>query len=162
MHFDDRLNGLIFILLGGVVVFLAQQLPTLAFIDYGPGFFPTLIGSVMIIAGVVIALKPCLQRDSGITWASLPRAQSWPQALLAIGVVVGAIAFYIATLNSLGFLITMPISLFALLVFFDRRIGRDIVVALVGSFLLHSFFYQLMSVQLPWGLLTPFAGVLTW
>ncbi|MBE0461983.1 MAG: tripartite tricarboxylate transporter TctB family protein [Halomonadaceae bacterium] len=162
MYFDDRLNGLVFILLGGVVVFLAQQLPTLTFIDYGPGFFPTLIGCVMMIAGGVIALKPLLQRGASITWAALPRARSWPQALSAIGVVVGAIAFYIATLNILGFLIAMPISLFVLLAFFDRRILRDIPIAIIGSFLLHSFFYQLMSVQLPWGLLTPFAGVLTW
>lgn len=162
MYFDDRLNGLMFILLGSVVVFLAQQLPTLTFIDYGPGFFPTLIGCVMVASGAVIALKPLLQRDSTVTWAALPRAQSWSQALGAISVVVGAIAFYIAMLDILGFLIAMPIALFALLAFFDRRIVRDIVIALIGSFLLHSFFYQLMSVQLPWGLLTPLAGVLTW
>ncbi|MGP9508562.1 tripartite tricarboxylate transporter TctB family protein [Halomonas sp. AOP43-D1-39] len=162
MCFDDRLNGLVFILLGGVVVFLAQQLPTLTFIDYGPGFFPTLIGCVMIIAGSVIALKPLLQRGSTIAWAALPSAQSWLQALGSIGVVVGTIAFFIATLNSLGFLIAMPISLFVMLAFFDRHIVRDIVIAFIGSILMHSFFYQLMSVQLPWGLLTPFAGVLTW
>lgn len=162
MRFDDRLNGLVFMLLGGVVVFLAQQLPTLTFIDYGPGFFPTLIGCVMIIAGSAIVLKSLLQPGSIIAWAALPRAQSWTQAVGSMGVVVGAITFFIATLNTLGFLIAMPISLFAMLAFFDRHIVRDIVIALIGSALLHSFFYQLMSVQLPWGLLTPFAGALTW
>tara|TARA_R110002012_G_scaffold79146_3_gene201613 strand:- start:6762 stop:7250 length:489 start_codon:yes stop_codon:yes gene_type:complete len=162
LRFDDRLNGLVFIFLGGVVVFLAQQLPTLTFIDYGPGFFPTLIGCLMVIAGSVIALKPLLQRGSIIEWAALPNAQSWPRALGSIGVVVGAIAFFIMTLSTLGFLIAMPISLFAMLAFFDRRFVRDILIALIGSALLHSFFYQLMSVQLPWGLLTPYAGVLTW
>ncbi|WP_447527449.1 tripartite tricarboxylate transporter TctB family protein [Vreelandella sp. TE19] len=162
MNFDDRLNGLIFILLGSVVVVFAQQLPTLSFIDYGPGFFPTLIGCAMVLAGGVIALKPFFQGETGGDWAALPRAHSWPRALGAICVVAGAIVFYIATVNALGFLISMPVSLFILLGFFDRHILRDVVIAVVGSFLLHSFFYQLMSVQLPWGLLTPFAGVLTW
>lgn len=162
VHFDDRLNGLIFILLGGAVVFYAWQLPALSFIDYGPGFFPALIGWGLILAGSAILLAPFFRAEARGGWLVLSRGRSWPQALGSIGVVVAAIVLYIATVNVLGFLIAMPISLFVLLGFFDRHLLRDAVIAVLGSFLLHTFFYQLMSVQLPWGLLTPFAGALTW
>ncbi|WP_136069293.1 tripartite tricarboxylate transporter TctB family protein [Modicisalibacter radicis] len=163
MKFDDSINGLLIICLGGAVIFLAQQLPTLQFIDYGPGFMPTLIGILLVICGLsVLAKRIALNEGKVSTWLRIDSDQSLSRALLPIGFVIIAILFYIFTVNVLGFLITMPVTLFSLLFYFNRRPGRDIAIAVIGSVAFHSFFYQLMSVQLPWGLLTPFAGVLTW
>ncbi|PKR49073.1 tripartite tricarboxylate transporter TctB family protein [Thalassospira marina] len=53
MRIDDRLTGLIFAVLGGGVIILAQQLPAVPGTTFGPNLMPTLIG----IAMLVLALK---------------------------------------------------------------------------------------------------------
>lgn len=163
MKFDDSISGLLIICFGSMVIFFAQQLPTLQFIDYGPGFFPTLIGIVLVICGLSVLAKRIVSSQGKIaTWVRIDSDQGVWKSLLTIGFVIAVILFYIFTVKILGFLVTMPLVLFSLLFYFHRRLGRDLGIAVIGSIAFHSFFYQLMSVQLPWGLLTPFAGTLTW
>jgi putative tricarboxylic transport membrane protein len=35
--------------------------------------------------------------------------------------------------------------------------GRSLLIAMVGTLLIHTAFYKLLRVPLPWGVLTPYA-----
>lgn len=163
MTFDDAINGVIVMLAGLGLMALSQQMPTLQFIDYGPGFFPTLVGAVMTGAGATILARRLLSGHGRLTHlfaldTPLPARRAWQ----GMAVTLGAIVLFIVTLEPLGFLLSMPLMLTILLLYFDRRPIRDVLIALLASYLFHCFFYQVMSVPLPWGVLTPLSGVLTW
>jgi len=165
MKFDDAINGLFAIALGLSMILLARDLPSVRHIEYGPGLFPTLVGLGLIGAGLVLIIRRIVRKQGHVRgWVtvgfSVDPAQRSP--LLSLGVVIGAVIFYISFVKALGFLPTMALLLFTTIWWFDRRFFRAMITAVVATWAIHSFFYQLMSVQLPWGILTPFAGTLTW
>lgn len=84
------------------------------------------------------------------------------RALLPLLPVLLAIVFYILTVEFLGFLFVMAILIFTITWWFDRHPRRAALIAFAGTLVFHTFFYQLMKVPLPWGLLETYAGYLTW
>ena len=62
----------------------------------------------------------------------------------------------------LGYLPTAAVLLFALVWQLWRRPWAALAVAAVGSVLTHQFFVAVLSVPLPWGVLEPWSGALTW
>ncbi len=165
MKFDDAINGIVAIAFGGALIVLARNFPEVRHIDFGPGLLPTLVGTGLIIAGTVLLLRRLFSaHGKQVGWVSVDRGEGSDslRGLAAMALQIAAVVFYIVAVKYLGFLITMPIVLFCLIWWFDRRIVRAAVVAIVGSIVIHSFFYQIMSVPLPWGLMEPYARVLTW
>ncbi len=165
MKFDDAINGLVAIVFGGVLIIQARNFPEVRHIEYGPGLLPTLVGIGLIAAGTVLLVRRVFAgHGKQVGWVSIGRGEGVDRSrgLVAMALQIIAVTFYIAAVNTLGFLITMPIVLFSLIWWFDRRSVRAVLVAVFGSIVIHSFFYQVMSVPLPWGLLEPYARVLTW
>ena len=165
MKFDDAINGLLSIVLGLSMILLARDMPTVRHIEYGPGLFPTLVGFGLIGAGLVLIVRRIVRKQGCIHgWVTAGLSVDPPRRspLPSFGIVIGAVIFYISFVEALGFLPTMALLLFITVWWFDRRYVRALTTAIVATWAIHSFFYQLMSVQLPWGILTPFAGTLTW
>jgi putative tricarboxylic transport membrane protein len=165
MKFDDAINGLLAIVLGLGMILLARGMPPVRHIEYGPGLFPTIVGFGLIGAGIVLIVRRVIYKQgyiSGWVTAGLSVDAARRSPLLSLGVVISAVIFYISFVKSLGFLPTMGLLLFITIWWFDRRYLRAVITAIVATWVIHSFFYQLMSVQLPWGILTPFAGTMTW
>lgn len=147
------------------MIVLSWNLPEVRHLDYGPGLFPTLVGSGLIAAGGFLLSRRLITSHGKLPgWISLARGggDTASRGLCSMALQIAAIVFYIATIELLGFLITMPIMLFCLIWWFDRRIARAAIYAMAGTAVIHSFFYQIMSVPLPWGLLEPYARALTW
>ena len=161
MKLDDAANGLIAVLLGALMLLGAQALPTPQFIAYGPGFFPSIVGGLLMAAGAAMIVRRLSAGGFG-PLVRFTREGSAARAALSFGVVAAALFFYIATSKWLGFLPAMVVSLSVMLLWFDRRPLLDIGLAVAGTLVLHTFFYQFMQVQLPWGLLSGYAGTLTW
>jgi len=71
-------------------------------------------------------------------------------------VIIGAVVFYIALSERIGFLFVAPLCLVA--VFRALRVSwrQAVPWAIGGTLLVHVAFYKLLRVPLPWGLLTPF------
>ena len=80
-----------------------------------------------------------------------------PSRLLAIVLTAGAIGFYLVAAKFLGFIITGAILLAALMWAYGVKARILVPVAIVGAVVIHFAFYKLLSVPLPWGLLSPFA-----
>lgn len=74
-HPKDFLSGLIFILAGAGFLFLAQDYRMGTAVRMGPGYFPTLLSSLLLVLGLAIALRALLrgngERPTDFAWRGL-------------------------------------------------------------------------------------------
>jgi putative tricarboxylic transport membrane protein len=75
--------------------------------------------------------------------------------VLAFAVVLGVNVFYIALVDKLGFIPTGTIYLAALFAVLQVRVRWILPLAIVLTLVIHTAFYKLLRVPLPWGLLQP-------
>jgi putative tricarboxylic transport membrane protein len=80
-----------------------------------------------------------------------------PSRLLAIILTAGAIVFYLAAANFLGFIITGIIILAVLMWSYGVAFKVLIPVSIIAAVVIHTAFYKFLSVPLPWGVLQPLA-----
>ena len=163
---SDGLLGLMVALLGVAIVWLAWGFPAMQHFQYGPGFFPSLIGGGLACAGLLLALRGWVsargrdeERPSPLrlgAWARDPRLAGNAAA------VVGGVIAYGLVVDWLGFLLTAFPLLFLLILQLGRRPRTALVVALIGTVATQQAFAELLLVPLPWGVLEPWSGALSW
>ena len=56
-HQKDFFSGIMFMVMGGSFSFAASDYPLGTGAKMGPGYFPLMLGSVLVLIGIVIALK---------------------------------------------------------------------------------------------------------
>jgi putative tricarboxylic transport membrane protein len=161
MKFDDAVNGVLAILFGAAIIVGSRGMPQVAHIEYGPGFFPGIAGMGLILAGASLVLRRILAGVGAVEGLVQLRSVGG-RGVIGFFLVLGSILGYVLLARMLGFLIVAPIFLFLLILWFERRTVMALVGALIGTIVFHTFFYQFMSAPLPWGLLEPWAGRLTW
>lgn len=150
-------------LLGAVLIVNTASMPALAHIEFGPALFPGIVGWVMIGLSAFAAFDairaPAAGPEAGDEAEKVPLTF---HNYLMFAAFVAAPVIYVAVAPMLGFLLTMPLIVGGLTFLASRR---PVVSALFGiglTILLHLIFYQMLRVTLPWGVLTPYAGLLTW
>lgn len=162
MKFDDKALGIVIALTGGALIFLAADFKTLRHINYGPGFFPTIIGVGFILCGVGIALRSAFAIGFSGPWVQLGDWSRSRRHVLNLVFVPVSVVAYILVSDRLGFFLTMLAILSTLLTWFTRKPWSSVGIALIVTLFLQEFFQGFMSVPLPWGVLEPFSGHLTW
>jgi len=117
----DHVSGALFVL-GGLLVFaMSGDLPFGSLSFPGAGFIPMIIASLLILIGGLLAVGGGTSEPfRDVDWSDLPHAA------MVTAITAGAIAFY----DSLGFLLVMPVMMFALLVIIERK---SLIVAGVYS-----------------------------
>jgi putative tricarboxylic transport membrane protein len=161
VRLGDLPLGLLVAALGIAVWWGAQQFPTMAYFRYGPGFFPGLIGILLAGCGLVLALQGLLAGGRA-RWLELAPWTRVPRHLLDLALVAGAVVAYALTADTLGFLPTAFLLLWALIARLWGRPLPALAVAAIATLLIHQAFVELLLVPLPWGLLEPWSGGLTW
>ena len=156
MKIHDTIFGLIFLALGTLVLFAVRGFPNIPGQPVGPALFPGLIAVGLCITGVMLVIKGIRQQAS-TAWFAWEDWVHSPRHVIALLVLLGAVIFYIAFANSLGFLPTSFLMLLALFKVLGVSWRRNLIVALVATFVVHFAFYKLLRVPLPWGVLTPWA-----
>jgi hypothetical protein len=97
----DFLAGLLFVVLGGLAVALARDYPIGSTMRMGPGYFPTVLGGILLLFGVYVLLR-------GVRSGDKVKGE-WgyrPLALIALSIVlfgflldrVGMVPAIVATL----------------------------------------------------------------
>jgi hypothetical protein len=61
----DALCGVLFVTLGGATLLYARQYPLGSLTDMGPGYFPAILGAVLVFFGAVIGLASMLTAAPG-------------------------------------------------------------------------------------------------
>jgi len=149
MKLSDRLSGLLTLIFGGAVVAVARTFPEMPGQAIGPALFPTLIGSGLILCGLILVSA----RGPGTPWF---QADDWvgrPRMVMNFALVFVDLVFYAIAVGRLGFFITAVIFLSVLLLAFGVRRLRVIPLALAVTLVIHYAFYSLLRVPLPWGVL---------
>lgn len=147
----DNITGLVLIALAAVIYLIAWGFVTPAAVQYGAGFFPKLVAGGLALSGGLVLLTA--GRDGGVVTDSIQGgAHLWRIAALAALIVT-----YALTLELVGFLIVTPVLLFLASLLFGGRVRGAIILAVLGTAVLHLLFYGVMKVTLPWGLMERFA-----
>jgi len=53
----DILSGLMFIVVGGLAIIIARDYPFGSSLRMGPGYFPTVLGGIMITFGIIVLIQ---------------------------------------------------------------------------------------------------------
>ncbi len=130
---SDQLAGGVFIALGLAVFVLGWDLPFGRIAAPGAGMLPKLMAGLMIVFALVVLLAG---HDSEALRA-MPFGD-WSHAALILGITAVAVTLY----ARLGFLITMPLLVFALLTLIERK---SAVAAAIFSVTLTLFAYWLFG-----------------
>ena len=119
----------------------------------GPNFFPAVVAAGIIVLGVWLSIEAF----SG-GWRKAPEHPEVFERNPFLWVSAGLFA-HMVLIGWAGFIIAGT-ALFALVArcFGSRRIGRDLVIALVLTVGIYFFFVKLLNVNLPAGWLAPILG----
>lgn len=111
----------------------------------GPRFFPYIAGSLTLIFGLLIAVRP----EGGGSFASLLDRDKRRNFLYAFGISIA----YVALLDVIGFVIATIVSLVAFfLCFGERRWGWIVAIAIGVPILTKLFFLKGFMLELPTGI----------
>jgi putative tricarboxylic transport membrane protein len=150
---NDAVFGLLLTLVGAAVLVAIRGYPRIPGQPVGPALFPGLIAAGLCIAGLLLIVRGLRHRGEQpwLAWDDWVRS---PRHALALLVLLGSVMFYIVAAEVLGFLPTAAIILTVLFLVLRVRPVLALVIALVAALLVHTAFYKLLKVPLPWGLLT--------
>lgn len=159
MKFSDIALGVLFTVLGLGVLFSGQQMKVSPFFQYGAGFFPSIIGSLLALCGVILLVKGVRLAGAGGFW--LMQAGPWlrdRERVINIVLVPSLVALFVAVIETLGFVVS---SILLVGILCQRFSGRPLLswgTAVLATLFLYVFFQQVMSVQLPMGVLIDYTG----
>jgi len=162
MKVSDVILGPIVLAIGLMALYASTLQPKPFFGSaYGGGLFPSIIGIALICGGALLTLSGWRER-AGARLVDFGNWISSPRHIANVLVVLGALLFYILTSNWLGFIISGFITVLAPLLQFTRAPVASLVVAVITIVVVKIGFQDILLVPLPWGLLEPYVGVLTW
>jgi hypothetical protein len=130
---SDHVAGLFFIVFGIVIFALSRDLPFGTISSPGAGMMPKLMASLMM----AFAISVIATAGSGQAFADIDWSDRW-HALLVVIITAVAVAAY----QRAGFLITMTMLVFTLLVVVERR---NVLIAAPYSLGLTLFAYWLFG-----------------
>jgi putative tricarboxylic transport membrane protein len=143
---QDRQFGIAVLIICGLLFAETITFPTRPLIPLGVAFWPRLVLGCLILAGLILVVRGSL--DNG------PFEKLQPKAFIA----VGGCMIYLLFLDFVGYLILTPIFLFAgscALAWSvkPRQLVTATIMAVAGTSVTYYLFYNVLSVQLPEGLL---------
>lgn len=175
MKMPDWLIGLALIALSLAVLWHVQTFPEIPGQQYGAALFPGLVAAGLGLAALVLTVGSLIRRGQPAPLRSDPLGELEHDAeaeaareeddagpmtgrrWLALALSVASVVFYIVAAESLGFIPTGIIILAVMMGVYGTRPALIVPVALVATLLIHTGFYKLLRVPLPWGVLQPFA-----
>lgn len=138
----DFWSGVLFILTGTLFALLSQQYTVGTAAKMGPGYFPAMLGGLMALLGLML-LVPSVRMGS-------PETRINPVDFKMIGLILGAVALYAATLPKLGFIVSLVllvvVSSYASHEFKLKSTLISAVALLIGSWLV---FVKGLELQFP-------------
>ena len=156
MKIHDSILGLLFAMLGCVILFTVSGYPKMPGQDVGPAMFPGISAVLLIVFGLALIIRArLLGRDRRLLvlgdWAGSPRH------VLAGLSIIGGCAAYALMSNTLGFLIITPPLLLVWHLAFGVRLPTALTSAVLTTAITWAVFYKGLGVPLPWGLLKSYA-----
>lgn len=142
----SRIFSSAMIALGLYVILTARTFPEGTGGVLGPGFFPILLGILLIGLSALQLFNT--RKEKAVATAFL--TESTKRVLLACLIIIG----YMAGIAILGFLISTPLFLFGIMWFFSVRKWSTLFISSIATTaVLYFVFLKFLSVSLPTGIL---------
>ena len=152
MRVNDSVIGAVLLVLSLAVLWHVQDFPAIPGQPYGAALYPTVVSIGLAITSALLMFQGI--RNGGPLVATQATTRG---GLLAFLVTLGALVFYVLAVDHLGFVICSIIMLIGLMWAYGVRPLLLVPVAIVATLVIHTGFYRLLKVPLPWGLLQPIA-----
>jgi len=156
---NDAVWGALLIALSGAVLIHVQRFGTIPGQQYGPAIFPGLVAVGLAICGVLLigsGLAARARNLAGARWVAFAPWIGSHRHVLAFVLTIGVNVLYILLVDKLGFIPTGIAYLAVLFAVFGVRPAWIVPLAVVLTLVIHTAFYKLLKVPLPWGLLQGF------
>jgi len=153
MKLNDAVFGALFLVLAIAVLVASRAFPAIPGQQIGPGAFPSLIASILAVSSLLLIARGLRFRRSGQRWLEGGAWLRSPRHVLRFVAVIGALLFYLAAAQTLGFVITGILLMTGLLRAFGVRWTVTLGTAVIATLMIHAIFYKMLKVPLPWGLL---------
>lgn len=150
MKINDAVFGGLLMALALAILVNVQGFPSIPGQKIGPAAFPALLAVILAVCSVLLIIRGM---RSGARWAEAGLWTRSPRHALRFAAIVGALLFYLAAADGLGFIPTAILMMIALLRVFGVAWPATLGTALVGTLAIHAIFYKLLKVPLPWGVL---------
>ena len=159
MKLNDAVWGALLLLLAAAVLVHVQRFGTIPGQQYGPAIFPGLVAVGLAICGVLLVFSGLASRTHGrerAEWIAFAPWMRSPRHVRAFAITIAVNVFYVLFVDRLGFIVTGVIYLVALFAAYGVRFKWNVSLIVVLTLIIHTAFYKLLRVPLPWGLLQGF------
>ena len=149
MRVSNTAIGVSTIAFGIWTIFYCRDFPTMEEGYPGPALFPMVLAVLFIFAGIVLIFQDIRTRSKILKFdaSDLTRVH-----IINIGLVLGAILFYIFLSDFLGFQLISVIILFALMKRLRVSTFWSLAMSCTVTFGIYVLFAKILLVPLPWGL----------
>jgi putative tricarboxylic transport membrane protein len=151
---NDTVCGLLVLFLALALWLGARNLPNPANQVYGPAAFPNLVALLLGLSSLPL-LWTGLQSHPAVPLFELAGWTRQPRRVLRFVLVPAAGIIFVLAVETVGFIVLTWLLMAALLLASNVAPIRAAVIALAMTLFVHTVFYVLLEVQLPWGLLDP-------
>ena len=156
MRFNDAIFGIVLVVFALAEIAYTQTFPRLHGQDYGPDLFPVIIGSGLIICGIILIVQRHCQSRRRCRWLSRRLGAGSQQCFecCAIARLHGLLHPGLGLAGLHPHLAADP----------DHaagaarvRLAASLIVAVAATLVIHTVFAKVLLVPLPWGILLPVA-----
>jgi hypothetical protein len=134
------------ILLGSYVIIVAKDYPPTSNGVLGPGFFPILLGILLIALSSLAILVSFVSKEE----ETIVFGEGTQRVLITSAIVLG----YLAGVAILGFLLSTPLFLIIIMRYFQvPKWSTVLLVSFTTTAILYVVFLKFLSVSLPSGIL---------
>jgi putative tricarboxylic transport membrane protein len=98
----DLYSGLIFVVFGALFAFIARDYPMGSALRMGPAYFPTILGSLLVILGAIIAARSMFLEGEPIA----------PIGYRELGLILGSLILFGLMLDQIGMIISTTVLIF--------------------------------------------------
>ena len=153
MKINDTLSGVAIAALGIAILVHVQSFPPMPGQKVGPAMFPGLlaVGLLICAAGVIWRGLKTLKTEG---WLTVPSWFAERRIALGFALIPLVLVIYTAISEKVGFIPVGIAFVFSLCWVFGVRVRTALVVAVVGTLVIHTIFYKLLKVPLPWGIMS--------
>ena len=156
MRLHDALSGCLLAILAIAVLIAIRGYPSIPGQNVGPAAFPGTLAVLLLGCSGLLIWRGLRQNRDGGRGEGLVSFGPWiasPRHRLNVLLVLGALLFYILASDFIGFIPIGIIILSAMFLGFGVRPVLILPVAIVATLIIHTIFYKLLRVPLPWGLM---------
>ncbi|MFA6266627.1 MAG: tripartite tricarboxylate transporter TctB family protein [Pseudolabrys sp.] len=152
MRANDAVCGLVLILLAAAMIAITATFPDFVGQKYGPALFPRILGTGLIICGLLLVRNGvAAHRAAGTPWVEIAPWVHEPRRVGAFLLTLALLLFYIFFSETIGFIPIALVFLGAMFLWLGVRPITAAICTIVATGAIYWFFALMLRVPLPRG-----------